>query len=983
MVQRLTPTKFRSSKPVPPRKWVWPLPGLYDGVLFADQNSATLGARIEPILDHVSETYDTPVGLIVFFHKPIVLDADTLGPALPLQKTTSGGLSSYPDALPPPRDVLTCFLAGQHRRIHRNDWVAVDVMQFWDLDGLAAFTATSMPTQSLDLPVVHKATPVKSVITTLEASSPLQDIRDQISKGATFEPNGVKRVGDLALRLTVTVAVLGIALVAVFVLILFTIVTGASGGFAWLLPAFFLVVVLNLLFRVIGFPTTRILKPGGGGETRNVFGRRAEPKYRTPGLIDKLNSWMIWNTSAGNKLRRGLDDRMKKIDRLLQDGKIDEALKRAFSVAKSGEKTKQPMASRMPEIRSALDLNFGAKPSGGTIPFRGAAFQEMRARYKKLADECEQKGDFKRAAFILDELLGDHLNAVRVLESVKQFEDAAKLAMARDLAGGEIVRLWYLAGKRDIAIALAERYSSFDILVTNAEHKSLEAGHFIRKIWAERLAQSGDVLAALQVTDTVANFDEPRLQWLAKAVGDGGLQTPEILHRAVILFPWNTEVLAGGPSGDPNTVGGAVETHLAQLMNPSSEAASRQALLQHVCNFAQTTKDKSFFTSPRGVLLNDILIRQVLSDGVPLTRKTLEQFSAVARQCDLNVLAADLHKIQRADPKAIPKTDQALRLPERAADQPKWQHVTCLPHGRILLGDGDGVLRIVGQNGQLEWGDHVTDLAGFVRVRSGRHVLIILGSADAPRRIVRLDTLHHRYTPLGRLVLDAWHSDCNEQVWLVKASTRIQALSVPSLLGDAPDFTESWGVTITEDVVMNQFIHNKNNVGWYMQRRLGPDQYGLIEFWTASTTNLKFHAYLIAPPSKSDMSTAYIHKTAIQSGMVGAEEPFIGRHIGGILSYSWQQEQDISSTHRRFFQSLTKPAPIRYCGTGPLVVDEAGSSIPLVRLTWAQGKARIVLDGTTWRASGHSHDDTHIAIIEKDHRVVVVDLEKQGMRLVG
>lgn len=60
------------------------------------------------------------------------------------------------------------------------------------------------------------------------------------------------------------------------------------------------------------------------------------------------------------------------------------------------------MASRLPDVRNSLDLDFGTKFQGERIPLGDAAFQSMHARYTQLARDCEASGDITRAAFIYD-----------------------------------------------------------------------------------------------------------------------------------------------------------------------------------------------------------------------------------------------------------------------------------------------------------------------------------------------------------------------------------------------------------------------------------------------------------------------------------------------------------------------------------------------------------------------------------------------------
>jgi len=449
-----------------------------------------------------------------------------------------------------------------------------------------------------------------------------------------------------------------------------------------------------------------------------------------------------------------------------------------------------------------------------------------------------------------------------------------------------------------------------------------------------------------------------------------------------VLLPWNGFVLAGAALGDPNTVGGALEAKLHRVIGTPEETTERTALLEYLCMFSRGKKNPPFMSLPQGRILTDRLLRHVISDGIPLTQKSLKSYSVLARSAGLPVLGHDLHKIRRKAPVSAPNTDAALRLTDPAPGQPKWQFVLCLPHERLLLGDGQGLLRIRGRDGHVEWGDHVTDLAGFVQIGAGRYVLIILGTAAQPRRIVLLDTLRHTYTPLGRLSLAAWHDTCNEQVWLVKSGDRVQALSVSALLSDTPAFTESWGVTITEDVVINRFFQEPNRVGWFMQRQTGPGQFGLIEYWMAATTNLRFATYLVSP-STSDSNGLNVYTDAVVAGppFRAVEVSQVGRGTNGVRAYNWDAEQELAHEHRALLSILDTPADIRHYSDCPAALfEDREATTPLLRLTWKNGPLpQITLEATAILAMSQSRKDNRLVLIDRDHRLLLVDLNAKRL----
>ena len=879
MAQRLTAIRHRRKKPLPPREWVWLSVGLYDGILLPDATDPMQATPLLPFLDSITALFETPVGLMALFEAPVELDPAQLGSALPLRRNAAGGLSSYADAPQAAADTLTCFLAGQRHVIASKEWVSIDPLVFWNLDAIGTARCESPPlAKRPKMEPARAAKPDPRIKATIERKSELQMESARISQTSIRKSaviaDGARRTARFLFKTCFTIGIILFGLVMVLSLAK-TILTAPNpqdGSWLWAVLLFLaLAYVLLRIFSGPGGSVTRILRAGQRGGTRN--GRAARPapapaqRPKSPGLLDKFHGWLLWNTPAGDSLRRGLETRLREMEKLLKAGHIDEALKRALSAAASERRKPPSMASRLPEIRSNLGLNFGQKVDGPSIPIGMNSFQEMRQMYLGLARECEAKGDHGRAAFIYDELLGDYAAALRVLEDAKRYEDAAKLAMARNQSGGDIVRLWYLAGKRDVAIALAERYSCFDVLVRAAENKNIQAGQFIRKIWAERLVQTGDIAQALLVSDDVPGLEEIRLRWLAQAIGQGELDDPAIFHRAVLVLPWRAEVADGAAIAEPGTVGAALESKVSTVLNPSTDPDERTSLLDHLL---EGTRKKGWrsevLQKPNISRLCDNIIRQTIADAIPLTKKSLEGYSAIARAAGLGPLAADLRRIKRAQPTET-APGNALLLPPVSLAQPKWCHLACLPRGRVLVGDPSGTVRILAPSGKIEWADQVTDLAGFVRIRTGRFVILVLGHEAHARRILMLDTLRHTYTQLGNLPLEAWHSESNEHIWMVKSGRRIQALSVVALFNEeAPEFRESWGVTINEEVVVLGFVQNDSVIGWYFQRREGAAGFGLIEYWTAPTRTLSFSTYFLVPPGENERgkTNIYTEPTALR-----------------------------------------------------------------------------------------------------------------------
>ncbi|MEM1388015.1 MAG: hypothetical protein AAGG54_10435 [Pseudomonadota bacterium] len=997
MVAKLRPPPRARSKPLPPRDWVYTAPGAYDGLLLPGVTDITNPRQLRaltPYLSVISELFCTELGILAVFETPAALDPANLGRALALKQQAGGAWVSYADAPdPPPRAALTCFLDGSVHTAPRHAWEALDPLDLWDLSALVPAPSSALPrrTDVEERPDIAQTARIDPVIQNVLSGEPSL-VQERARIAAAEMPaidqvaDGVRRGALWLGRLGFTIAIAILAITALRLLGAVLQGNAGEGAFVGLALSF---LILMIILRILRGGDAPVQGSGAQVNAKPMPGSRAArpapPRQKRSDLLQRLNGWLIWNTPAGDRLRRGFASRLAETERLLAQGKIDTALKRALLMAERAGKEKAPLASRLPDIRSSLSLNFGQRHGGASLPMGGQDAARLRRLYAELARTCQEEGDYGRAAFIYDELLGDPAGAVRMLEAGERFEDAAKLAMSRDRPGAEIVRLWYRAGHRDIAIALAERYSCFETLVREAESHDPQAGHFLRGIWAERLAETGDLETAIAVIDGVPGLEARRLRWLALAIGEGGLENPGIFHRAVLALPWRGAIFHDASSPDPESVGGALERKILEVVAPSGESGPRSALLDYLINTAtQKNRDKAPLAAANCATLIDHLLRVTLAEGAPLTKNTLKNTRALAQAAHLGVLATELKHIRRAEPARAPD-EVTHRLTPRAPGLPDWSHVLCLPQNRLLLADDSGALRLAGRDGRVEWRDRVTDLAGLVRIRNGRFVVVILGHDPKSRRLLLLDTHRHAYTPLGFLPLEAWHRETNEQIWLVKSGDRIQALSVAALFEDVPSFRESWGITLRERVVMLGFVQTANAVGWFLQRWEGPEQFGLIESWIAATKTLSFNTFLIEPAHEEGAAPAnfYTDPVAIQ----GASLQLVsGPRAGKIAptrsrSYSYEAEQSLKAEHARLLSSLRAPAPMRPYGSGPLVIEEEGGTDATVQVSIRSSLTLVRLGGTEWRASDTTPDYQTSAVIDAEHRVILIERQAGGPRV--
>jgi hypothetical protein len=181
---------------------------------------------------------------------------------------------------------------------------------------------------------------------------------------------------------------------------------------------------------------------GNGSNSGGRPGPWGQAPRRGPGPLSNLLGWLRWHSPLGEPLRRHFGDRLRQVERLIASGEMDTALKLALKLGagkrQEGQSTRYP--NQLPRIRASLDFDVGDDTFTSPI-FAEGDFIQLQSRYRSLADQLERDGDFRRAAYIHSQLLGDHKRAVLVLETGGMLDEAIKLAIHSRQDAVLIIRL--------------------------------------------------------------------------------------------------------------------------------------------------------------------------------------------------------------------------------------------------------------------------------------------------------------------------------------------------------------------------------------------------------------------------------------------------------------------------------------------------------------------------------------------------------------
>ena len=245
-------------------------------------------------------------------------------------------------------------------------------------------------------------------------------------------------------------------------------------------------------------------------------------------------------TALASRLSRAVGRRhasyIRKMREMFESGDLDSALRHAIPLAAEAGPRRLPLRAFAP--RADLHIRPERSRHWSVAEISPDLHGELRRLYREAFHRLESQDRVEEAAFLLAEVLHAHEEAVAFLETHGRLRLAAEMAEARDLPPGLVVRQWFLAGDRQRGLRIAHRTSAFADAVTRLERsREMEQAAELRRLWARELAEAGDYAAAV---DTLWPLEEERhraLEWMDRAIEQGGAPAGRMLARKAALTP--------------------------------------------------------------------------------------------------------------------------------------------------------------------------------------------------------------------------------------------------------------------------------------------------------------------------------------------------------------------------------------------------------------------------------------------------------------
>ena len=438
--------------------------------------------------------------------------------------------------------------------------------------------------------------------------------------------------------------------------------------------------------------------------------------------------------------------------RMLERGDLDDALRHAIPLGGPDDR-REPPALGVPRPRASFAIAPGAALRPGGLALGPAIHEELRRLYRRTFEALSAQGRHAEAAFVLAELLRADAEAVSYLERQGQLRLAAELAEGRDLAPALVVRQWFLARDVERAVRIARTRRAFAGAVDGLERGGRRAeAASLRVLWAEDLAEAGDLEAAVRVATPVEAARALVARWI-----------PSRWPRAARP---GTRSSARGSRSRPSGSRKIRDRVLEVALDGSADGPALRAAV--VRGLASTRHET---TGP----LARPLLRALLRDRAEgLARDgAVRTLTALAGD---GVLQADL-------PPAPPRPAGAALRVELRADDAGARPVldaAVLPGGRVLAALGEAGVVLLAPDGRTVARFDVPAHA-LVVSPTGARALAVARRGEAAR-VSRLDLDRRTAAPVRDLALGAFAPAFDGTVWFVAKDDAVLALD--ALSGD-------------------------------------------------------------------------------------------------------------------------------------------------------------------------------------------------------
>jgi len=248
--------------------------------------------------------------------------------------------------------------------------------------------------------------------------------------------------------------------------------------------------------------------------------------HQSNGLLSKFRanlSNLLMASALGKAISRAQAKYINNLMDQLRQGNLDDALKDAIPLsnlqdAMQSSKTAMGQLS----VRMVLKINPHSTGPTSSVSLDDDVMDRLRKMYESAFAQMDKVGNYKKAAFILAELLREIDRAVAYLEKHDQLCLAAELAEGQNFPPIRVIRQWILAGKVDRAIHIAVISGCYEEAITALEGTHPKQANILRWHIAQLHFQSGNISSAVDIAWPLNEKRQQIIEWLKESYQFGG-----------------------------------------------------------------------------------------------------------------------------------------------------------------------------------------------------------------------------------------------------------------------------------------------------------------------------------------------------------------------------------------------------------------------------------------------------------------------------
>lgn len=513
----------------------------------------------------------------------------------------------------------------------------------------------------------------------------------------------------------------------------------------------------------------RSLWPRNASETQSLTGSQ-QSVFATRGP-SKLSLWLA---SAFNKivmvtrLARVLGWRqgryLGRVMQMFEQGDVDEALRHAIPLSSISDSPILRMTLGLPTVRQNLQLNpFGRRPSS-TMMLGQSLYSHLHQLYRSTFKRLEAQGRIGEAAFVLAELLRANEEAVAFLERNGRLREAAEIAEARELAPEIIVRQWFVAGEKERAIQVARKTGAFHGAVLRLEKARHPAASELRLLWAQSLADAGNVAYAVDILWPLESQRTTAIEWMRQAAAIGGRPGARCLARLISatqneyreFWPRALEIL-----NSDSVEGAPARMEFAETLHKEPKSPPTQTLARLAARAVLRDAGQGLHS------LGPIPIRQLIDYSGDGALRADVPPRPHGRRIELNDLNAPRRYFIAANDRGTTQISDAVLL----------------PNGSCAVAMGEVGLKLITRDGRTI--AHFDEPADRLVVSENGSKIITMARRGAVWSLSKVDVLSRKAKPWCHAEIGRFGTSFDGATWYVVCGQDLYAIDATSQRLDA------------------------------------------------------------------------------------------------------------------------------------------------------------------------------------------------------